>query len=110
MTSITAYVAGWRVNLVTFCDVPLPCRLIIEWRFVSRIKPQMNAILEGFNEIVPLPLLKIFDENELELLMCGLGNIDVKNWKQNTVYKGDYHANHMVIQWFWRVREGKVEE
>ena len=63
----------------------------------------MNAILEGFNEIVPLPLLKIFDENELELLMCGLGNIDVKNWKQNTVYKGDYHANHMVIQWFWRV-------
>ncbi|XP_037088392.1 E3 ubiquitin-protein ligase Nedd-4-like isoform X1 [Pollicipes pollicipes] len=77
--------------------------LIIEWRFVSRIKPQMNAILEGFNEIVPLPLLKIFDENELELLMCGLGNIDVKNWKQNTVYKGDFHANHIVIQWFWRV-------
>ena len=35
--------------------------------------------------------------------MCGIGSIDVKDWKQNTVYKGDYHPNHIVIQWFWRV-------
>ena len=37
------------------------------------------------------------------LQMCGIGSIDVKDWKQNTVYKGDYHPNHIVIQWFWRV-------
>jgi len=55
------------------------------------------------NELVQLNLLKIFDEGELELLMCGIGAIDVKDWKQHTVYKGDYHANHIVIQWFWRV-------
>ena len=35
--------------------------------------------------------------------MRGIGSIDVKDWKQNTVYKGDYHPNHIVIQWFWRV-------
>ncbi len=64
----------------------------------------MNSFLEGFNEVIPLSLLKIFDENELELLMCGIQNIDVKDWKTNTVYKGDYHPNHIVIQWFWRVR------
>ena len=40
---------------------------------------------------------------ELELLMCGIGCIDVKDWKTNTVYKGDYHPNHIVIQWYWRV-------
>ena len=78
-------------------------RLVIEWRFVSRVKDQMNAFLEGFNSIVPLSLIKIFDEHELELLMCGIQNIDVKDWKANTVYKGDYHENHIVIQWFWRV-------
>lgn len=77
--------------------------LVIQWRFVSRIEPQMNAFLEGFGEIVPMNLIKLFDENELELLMCGIGKIDVKDWKQNTVYKGSYHANHIVIQWFWRV-------
>lgn len=78
-------------------------RLVIEWRFVSRVQDQMNAFLDGFNALVPLNLIKIFDENELELLMCGIQNIDVKDWKQNTSYKGDYHPNHVVIQWFWRV-------
>uniref|UniRef100_T1JDY1 E3 ubiquitin-protein ligase n=1 Tax=Strigamia maritima TaxID=126957 RepID=T1JDY1_STRMM len=77
--------------------------LVILERFMSRIQPQMNAFLEGFCEIVPLTLIKIFDEQELELLIGGIGKIDVKDWKTNTVYKGDYHANHIVIQWFWRV-------
>ncbi|XP_054006040.1 E3 ubiquitin-protein ligase NEDD4 isoform X4 [Hylaeus anthracinus] len=77
--------------------------LVIQWRFVSRVQEQMNAFLEGFNALIPPTLVKIFDEHELELLMCGIQHIDVKDWKQNTLYKGDYHANHLVVQWFWRV-------
>jgi HECT-domain (ubiquitin-transferase) len=78
-------------------------RLVIEWRFVARVKEQMDAFLEGFHALVPLHMMKIFDENELELLMCGIQHIDVKDWRQNTHYKGDYHPNHLVVQWFWRV-------
>lgn len=78
-------------------------RCIIQWRFVGRIQEQMNSFLEGFSELVPLNVIKLFDENELELLMCGIQHIDVKDWKNNTLYKGDFHANHLVIQWFWRV-------
>lgn len=63
----------------------------------------MNAFLEGFSDLVPLTVIKIFDENELELLMCGIQHIDVKDWKANTLYKGEYHPNHIVIQFFWRV-------
>lgn len=91
---------------------------------MARVKEQMSSFLEGFGSICPLALLKIFDENELELLMCGIQNIgkfaasnltvnilpdfflsipDVKDWKKNTLYKGDYYANHLIIQWFWRV-------
>lgn len=106
-------------------------RLVIEWRFVARVKEQMSSFLEGFGSICPLALLKIFDENELELLMCGIQNIgkffrfrqnfsflfstlnentfptsDVKDWKKNTLYKGDYYANHLIVQWFWRVSFG----
>nr|AKH40186.1 ocelliless [Chironomus riparius] len=77
-------------------------RLVIQWRFESRVKDQMKSFLEGFGSIVPLNNIKIFDENELELLMCGIQNIDVKDWKRNTLYKGDYYANHVIIQWFWR--------
>ncbi|XP_075161801.1 E3 ubiquitin-protein ligase Nedd4 isoform X2 [Haematobia irritans] len=77
-------------------------KLVIEWRFVARVKEQMTAFLDGFGSIIPLNLIKIFDEHELELLMCGIQNIDVKDWRENTLYKGDYHQNHIIIQWFWR--------
>ncbi|XP_035783547.1 E3 ubiquitin-protein ligase Nedd-4-like isoform X3 [Anopheles albimanus] len=77
-------------------------RLVIQWRFVSRVQDQMQAFLDGFGSLVPLNLLKIFDENELELLMCGIQSIDVKDWKRNTLYKGDYYPNHVIVQWFWR--------
>lgn len=77
--------------------------LVINWRFVQRIHNQMEAFREGFNDVVPISHIKIFDENELELLMCGIVSIDVKDWRSNTVYKGEYHPNHIVIQWFWRV-------
>ena len=54
---------------------------------MSRIHLQMSNFLQGFSEIFSLDYLKIFDERELELLMCGIGNIDVKDWKENTAYK-----------------------
>ena len=78
-------------------------KLIITWRLISRIRQQMGQFLAGFNDVVPLHAIKIFDERELELLMCGIASIDVKDWQQNTVYKGDYDPQHVVIQWFWRM-------
>ncbi|XP_029300017.1 E3 ubiquitin-protein ligase NEDD4-like isoform X1 [Cottoperca gobio] len=77
--------------------------LVIQWRFVNRVQKQMNAFLEGFTELIIIDLIKIFDENELELLMCGLGDVDVNDWRQHTVYKNGYCPNHPVIQWFWKV-------
>ncbi|XP_048376452.2 E3 ubiquitin-protein ligase NEDD4-like isoform X6 [Stegostoma tigrinum] len=76
--------------------------LVIQWRFVNRVQKQMNAFMEGFTELIPIDLIKIFDENELELLMCGLGDVDVNDWRQHTVYKNNYCTNHPVIQWFWK--------
>ncbi|XP_073727557.1 E3 ubiquitin-protein ligase NEDD4-like isoform X7 [Misgurnus anguillicaudatus] len=76
--------------------------LVIQWRFVNRVQKQMNAFLEGFTELIPIDLIKIFDENELELLMCGLGDVDVNDWRQHTIYKNGYCPNHPVIQWFWK--------
>ncbi|KAI4829909.1 hypothetical protein KUCAC02_001569 [Chaenocephalus aceratus] len=76
--------------------------LVMQWRFVNRIQKQMTAFKEGFFELIPQDLIKIFDENELELLMCGLGDVDVNDWRENTKYKNSYCANHAVIQWFWK--------
>ncbi|XP_052043783.1 E3 ubiquitin-protein ligase NEDD4 [Apodemus sylvaticus] len=76
--------------------------LVIQWRFVNRIQKQMAAFKEGFFELIPQDLIKIFDENELELLMCGLGDVDVSDWREHTKYKNGYSLNHQVIHWFWK--------
>ncbi|XP_028627188.1 E3 ubiquitin-protein ligase NEDD4 isoform X2 [Grammomys surdaster] len=76
--------------------------LVIQWRFVNRIQKQMAAFKEGFFELIPQDLIKIFDENELELLMCGLGDVDVNDWREHTKYKNGYSLNHQVIHWFWK--------
>ncbi|KAM7015209.1 E3 ubiquitin-protein ligase NEDD4-like [Tautogolabrus adspersus] len=76
--------------------------LVMQWRFVNRIQKQMTAFKDGFFELIPQDLIKIFDENELELLMCGLGDVDVNDWRENTKYKNSYCTNHVVIQWFWK--------
>lgn len=34
--------------------------------------------------------------------MCGLGDVDVADWKLYTKYKNGYSINHQVIQWFWK--------
>ncbi|KAA3679095.1 uncharacterized protein DEA37_0007431 [Paragonimus westermani] len=62
----------------------------------------MWAFLDGFKDLIDLETLKIFDANELELLICGLQDISVSDWKAHTQYKGEYHPNHPVIVNYWK--------
>ncbi|OBZ91840.1 E3 ubiquitin-protein ligase ptr1 [Choanephora cucurbitarum] len=84
--------------------------LITEQKLVLAIKDQVNAFLEGFHDIIPPHLIQIFNEQELELLISGLPDIDIDEWKANTVYEG-YTIKSPQIQWFWRaVRSFDQEE
>ena len=52
----------------TVCvNVYAPCSLVIRWRFVDRVKEQMNAFMSGLNELIPQHQLSIFDANEIEV-------------------------------------------
>lgn len=51
------------------------------------IEQQFLALQKGFTEIVPAQLLRPFDERELELIIGGLGSIDIEDWKVNTRLK-----------------------
>lgn len=42
-------------------------RLYVNWRFLRGIEAQFLALQKGFNEVIPLNLLKAFDEKELEV-------------------------------------------
>ncbi|CAF2997816.1 unnamed protein product [Rotaria sp. Silwood2] len=76
--------------------------LVINYRFVQRIALQMNALKQGFQDILPLETIKIFDEKEVELLISGLGDINVNDWRMHTMYKGGYTPDNPVIQNFWK--------
>lgn len=52
--------------------------LIAEHRLTTAIRPQINAFLEGFSELILKDLISIFNDKELELLISGLPDIDCK--------------------------------
>lgn len=85
-------------------------RLVVEHKLLSSVKEQMEHFLKGFHEIIPAELVSIFTEQELELLISGLPDIDVDDWKSNTEYQ-NYSPSSQQIQWFWRaVRSFDKEE
>jgi E3 ubiquitin-protein ligase HUWE1 len=49
---------------------------VAEHRLTTAIRPQINAFMDGFNELVSRELISIFNDKELELLISGLPEID----------------------------------
>lgn len=80
-------------------------RLMTDWRFSRGQEEQTKGFLDGFNEVLPLEWLHYFDERELELMLCGMQEIDIEDWQRNTIYR-HYTRNSKQIIWFWQfVRE-----
>lgn len=75
--------------------------LVTRWKIETRVQDQFKAFKTGFNELIPEDLVNVFDERELELLIGGISEIDVDDWKTHTDYRG-YSENDEVIQWFWK--------
>jgi len=75
--------------------------LMVKWRIQKRVEEQFKAFKEGFNELIPQDLINVFDERELELLIGGIAEIDVDDWKKHTDYRG-YTESDEVIQFFWQ--------
>ena len=69
---------------------------------MKRVEEQFNAFMSGFNELIPPDLVNVFDERELELLIGGIADIDVEDWKKHTDYRG-YQEQDEVIQNFWKI-------
>ncbi|KAG0374236.1 hypothetical protein BGX24_010655 [Mortierella sp. AD032] len=76
-------------------------KYITEQKLTLAIKDQIHSFLQGFHEIIPAHLISIFNEQELELLISGLPDIDVDEWKNNTEYQ-NYSQASPQIQYFWR--------
>uniref|UniRef100_A0A671PYS7 E3 ubiquitin-protein ligase HACE1 n=1 Tax=Sinocyclocheilus anshuiensis TaxID=1608454 RepID=A0A671PYS7_9TELE len=85
-------------------------QLVTELRMTRAIQPQIDAFLQGFHTFILPSLIQLFDEYELELLLSGMPEIDVMDWKKNTEYTSGYDLQEPVIQWFWEVVENLTQE
>jgi hypothetical protein len=89
-------------------------QLRLRHRLLDSIKMQLENLMLGFYEVVPPELLSVFDYQELDLLLCGVPEIDLDDWIRHTEYLGEYHKkglSHPVIKWFWEaVRTMSQEE
>ncbi|XP_052620770.1 E3 ubiquitin-protein ligase UPL2 [Lactuca sativa] len=110
-TEVTDYelIPGGRNIRVTDENKHEYVDLIAEHRLTTAIRPQINAFLEGFNELVPRDFISIFHDKELELLISGLPDIDLDDMRGNTEYSG-YSVASPVIQWFWEVAQALSKE
>jgi len=98
---------------VTEDNLPEYIEACFKYRMLVRYQAQLNALILGFYDVLPEPLLTIFDFQELEMLMCGFETIEMDDWMKNTVYTGFYieeKSNHQVCVWFWEVVSEYDEE
>lgn len=77
-------------------------KLYVNYRFMRGIEQQFLSLQRGFAELIPSMLLRPFDERELELLICGISNIDVADWKTHTRLK-HCAPDTTQVAWFWQV-------
>ncbi|XP_034021949.1 E3 ubiquitin-protein ligase Itchy-like isoform X2 [Thalassophryne amazonica] len=76
-------------------------RLVAEWRLSRGVEEQSQAFFEGFNEVLPQQYLQYFDAKELEVMLCGMQEIDLMDWQRNTIYR-HYARSSKQIMWFWQ--------
>ena len=79
--------------------------LMVESRMCHGVEKQTRALVSGVREIVPLKMLKRFDASELEWLISGTAEIDLADWKANTLYSAGISDQHPVVRNFWRAVE-----
>lgn len=76
-------------------------RMVAEWRLSRGVEEQTQAFFEGFNEVLPQQYLQYFDAKELEVMLCGMQEIDLGDWQRNTIYR-HYARSSKQIVWFWQ--------
>ncbi|XP_070180625.1 apoptosis-resistant E3 ubiquitin protein ligase 1-like [Littorina saxatilis] len=83
---------------------------LAQYRLATSVKDEVECFLRGLNELIPDNLLSIFDEYELELLMCGMGTYSLADFKIHHTVSAPSPSFNKVLDWFWTVIAGFTEE
>jgi len=76
---------------------------VVELICFKSIKTELKALKKGLLSIIPLNFIKIFTVEEFNFILSGQQQINLKDWKSNTLYKGNITEKNEVVQFFWEV-------
>ncbi|XP_021704031.1 apoptosis-resistant E3 ubiquitin protein ligase 1 isoform X1 [Aedes aegypti] len=74
---------------------------LAQQRLCNNVREEIDSFLKGLNGVIPDNLLSIFDENELELLLCGTGEYSIADFRANHIVNGGSPEFRRVLGWFW---------
>ncbi|XP_043473097.1 apoptosis-resistant E3 ubiquitin protein ligase 1 isoform X1 [Leptopilina heterotoma] len=83
---------------------------LAQHRLASSSRNEIDHFLRGLNELIPDNLLGIFDENELELLLCGTGEYNVADLRAHHIANGNSSEFLRVLDWFWTAVSNFTQE
>lgn len=72
--------------------------------YVEAVRPyeeQIKYTQKGLFSLIGQEPQGIFSDEELKFLLSGQDEIDINDWMENTIYKGEFNQNHPIIKLFW---------
>ena len=74
---------------------------VVDYKTGSSIKPQLDALLLGFGEIIPRHAIKSLSASELKALVNGKDTIDAATLRAGVKYSGSFVDTDPLVQRFW---------
>ncbi|KAG9308894.1 HECT-domain-containing protein [Chiua virens] len=85
--------------------------LMSHYKLSKQIKLQSEAFFEGLSEMIDPKWLRMFNQQELQILLGGVNApVDLDDLRQHTNYGGLYDNDEPTIQTFWEVLESFDQE
>lgn len=99
---------GGRDRLVTEEDKIEYVQLLCEFYICGRVRREWQLLGQGFEDLLPRRLLRDnnIDDRDVELLVAGLPEVNVEEWREHTVLDGPLVGKgeaDVVVTWFWSI-------
>lgn len=75
---------------------------IANFKLNKSLAIQTKYFLEGLYDLINASWLRMFDPRELQMLISGGNDVDIKDWKANVKY-GGYFDDDTTVALFWEV-------
>ena len=111
-------IAGGKTIRVTEANKHKYLTLFVEHYLIGHARQGVSLIVEGFKDVVPKSVLRgvhsmqqsRLSALDLELIVSGLPDINVDDWKLHTRGNIVSEENKQLRQWFWEIVDGMSVE